>query len=332
VIHAPRFWWDDQPGALARLLAPLAWVWGKISSTRMQRRGQDVGAPVICVGNFVLGGAGKTPIAIEIAGRLSRIGQRPAILSRGYGGSGRTSPARVVLETSDPRRVGDEAVLLARTAPTYVGADRVASARMAIDDGATSIVMDDGLQNPALGKRLSLVVVDAEAGCGNRLCLPAGPLRAPLEEQWRLASAIILVGQGSKGEELAKQAEGRKIPVLRATLEPDEGALARISGSAVVAFAGIGRPSKFHDMLRRRGIQVVAERSFPDHHVYSARDIESLRRLAMAKRAILATTEKDAVKIPFTAGLEIIPVRALFTPPDSSALDVLLARALRTPN
>src|SRR4051812_1975988 len=177
MIRAPAFWWRA-PGWEARLLAPFAALYGAGAARRLAQPGERVAIPVICAGNFVVGGAGKTPFAIELARRLVARGERPAFLTRGYGGSlagpVAVTPAHAAAE------VGDEALLLAAHAPTVVARSRIGGARHAERDGASVIVMDDGLQNPSLAKDLSFALVDAEAGIGNGLVLPAGPLRAPL--------------------------------------------------------------------------------------------------------------------------------------------------------
>ena len=176
---APRFWARERPGLAARALAPLGALYGLATARRMARPGTRVDAPVICVGNYVVGGAGKTPTAIAVARLLQSAGERVAFLSRGYGGAPRAAPTRVDPQLHGALAVGDEPLLLARVAPCWVGADRVAAAREAIADGASALVLDDGLQNPALAKDYAIAVIDGEAGFGNGLCFPAGPLRAP---------------------------------------------------------------------------------------------------------------------------------------------------------
>lgn len=190
MISSPAFWWRE-PGAWARLLQPLGLLYGAVAAWRMGFRGERSRLPVLCVGNFVTGGAGKTPFAIELVRRLSAMGERPVFLTRGYGGA----LAGPILVAAGHRasEVGDEALLLARHAPTIVARARVAGARLAEATGATVIVMDDGFQNPSLAKDLSFIVVDATAGIGNGLCVPAGPLRAPLRAQWKLAQALVII-------------------------------------------------------------------------------------------------------------------------------------------
>jgi tetraacyldisaccharide 4'-kinase len=262
----------------------------------MRKPGARAGVPVICVGNFVVGGAGKTPTALALARMLIADGRRVAFLSRGYGGARRAAPVQVDLALHDAAAVGDEPLMLARVAPCWVGADRVASAERAIDAGADVLLLDDGLQNPALIKDLVFAVVDGQTGFGNGLCLPAGPLRAPLAVQAPLVGALVMVD----GDEAARRAIAVAVPgrpILAASLEPDALAAASLIGREVVAFAGIARPEKFYATLRRVGGQVVATRDFPDHHRFTPREIAALLEEAARRRAILATTEKDAVRL-----------------------------------
>ncbi len=282
----------------------------------MLKPGARAGVPVICVGNFVVGGAGKTPTALALARLLIADGRRVAVLSRGYGGVRRAEPVLVDLGRHDAAAVGDEPLLLARVAPCWVGADRVASARRAIDAGAEVLLLDDGLQNPALVKDLAFAVVDGQTGFGNGLCIPAGPLRAPLAVQAPLVGALVMVG----GDEAARRTISAAVPgrpVFAASLEPDALAAASLIGREVVAFAGIARPEKFYATLRRVGAQIVATRDFPDHHAFTPREIAALIEEAASRRAILATTEKDAARLGAKAARAVaaLPVTLRFEEP-----------------
>ncbi len=295
-MRAPGFWMARKPSLLARALQPIGWLYGQATARQMAGEGTRVGVPVICVGNFVAGGAGKTPVAIALARMLIDDGRSVAFLSRGYGGVKRVDPVQVDANVDDARAVGDEPLLLARIAPCFVGADRVRSARMAIEAGAGALVLDDGLQNPALAKDLAVAVVDGVTGFGNGLCVPAGPLRAPVAMQAPHASALVVIG----GDEAAISEIRRALPdkpLFPANLEPDALAAAPLIGREVVAFAGIARPEKFYATLRRVGAQIVATRNFPDHHIFSPREIEALTEEATRRGALLATTEKDRVRL-----------------------------------
>jgi tetraacyldisaccharide 4'-kinase len=282
----------------------------------MRQAGERAGAPTICVGNFVAGGAGKTPAAIALARMLAAGGRRVAFLSRGYGGAERVEPLLVDAEAHAAAEVGDEPLMLARVAQCWVGADRVRSARSAVEAGANVLLLDDGLQNPALVKDLAFGVVDGETGFGNGLCVPAGPLRAPVAAQLPLVRALIAVG----GEEatlarIAASAPGK--PLIRASLEPDALAAAPLIGREVVAFAGIARPQKFYATLRRVGAQIVMTRDFADHHPYTQREIEALIEEAGRRGAILATTEKDRIRLTARQARSVValPVTLRFEEP-----------------
>ena len=193
-VRAPRFWVKPRPTLLARLLQPIGFAYGRTTARRMREQGERAGAPTICVGNFVAGGAGKTPAALALARMLIGDGRRVAFLSRGYGGAERVEPLLVDPNAHNAAIVGDEPLLLARIAPCWVGTDRVRSARRAIEAGANALILDDGLQNPALVKDLAFAVVDGETGFGNGLCVPAGPLRAPVAAQLPFVRALIVLG------------------------------------------------------------------------------------------------------------------------------------------
>jgi tetraacyldisaccharide 4'-kinase len=284
-VRAPRYWFN-----------PAGWVYGQTTARRMRQSGEQVSAPTICVGNFVAGGAGKTPAALALARILIGEGRRVAFLSRGFGGAERVEPLLVDPNVHNAAIVGDEPLLLARLAPCWVGPDRARSARRAIEAGANALVLDDGLQNPGLAKDLAFAVVDGETGFGNGLCVPAGPLRAPLAAQLPLVRALIVLGaEDAAAARIAALAPGK--PLIRASLEPDALAAAPLIGREVVAFAGIARPEKFYATLRRVGAQIVMTRDFPDHHPYTPHEIEALIGEAGRRSALLATTEKDLVRL-----------------------------------
>jgi tetraacyldisaccharide 4'-kinase len=327
-MRAPAFWWKPTPDVVAHMLSPFGALYGAIASHRMGKAGARVGTPVICVGNFVAGGAGKTPTAIAIARELLRAGETPFFLSRGYGAQSAVAAPLVVdpsIHTS--LDVGDEPLLLARAAPTIVSADRVAGAREAVAKGASVIVMDDGLQNPSLAKDTRIAVVDGGVGVGNGLCIPAGPLRAPLAAQFAMIDALVIIGEGEAGARIESIANQRKTPVIRARLAPDADASARLRGQRVLAFAGIGRPEKFFATLESVGAKVVGTRSFPDHHPFSVDELSELSRQADANDAILVTTEKDQARIGASFATEVLPVT--LEPDDASLFAATIGPGIR---
>jgi tetraacyldisaccharide 4'-kinase len=281
------------------LQAPAA-LYGAVAARRMRRPGVRAARPVVCVGNFTVGGSGKTPAALAVAALLAEAGERPFFLTRGYGGR-HAGPLRVDPAVHAAGDVGDEPLLLARAHPTIVARDRPAGAALSVESGASVIVMDDGLQNPSLVKDLAIAVIDGAVGIGNGLCVPAGPLRAPLTAQWRHVHAVLAIGDGAPGATLAREAEGRGKQVLRGRLEPDPAAAARLRDKRVLAFAGIGRPEKFFATLEACDASIVRAQPFPDHYPYGSAEIRSLLDEAEAKSLDVITTEKDLVRI---AGLQ----------------------------
>jgi tetraacyldisaccharide 4'-kinase len=322
-MKAPAFWFAER-SALAQLLRPAGFVWGAVAARRMARGGLSADVPVVTVGNFVAGGAGKTPAAIAIARLLIEAGEAPAFVARGYGGSASRGIA-VRVQDQPASVVGDEPLLLARVAPTFVGADRAAASRAACETTKASVlVLDDGLQSRRVEPDLAVAVVDGASGTGNGLCIPAGPLRAPLREQLRHVHAVVIVGAGEPGEAVGALARTAGLPVFSARIAPTPEARA-LAGEKVVAFAGVGRPGKFFATLDEIGARIVARRGFADHHVYTAGEIESLRALAQRGNARLVTTEKDFARLPdaLRENVAPVPVRMTF---ETEFRDFLLAR------
>jgi tetraacyldisaccharide 4'-kinase len=331
-MRAPAFWWRP-PGLASALLAPFGAVYGAVAGARLQRRGESAGIPVICVGDPTLGGAGKTPAAIALAKLLLAAGERPCLITRGYGGRER-GPLLVDPAVHGADAVGDEALLLARTAPTVVAADRVAGARFATRMKPTVLVLDDGFQNPALAKDFSLLVIDGTSGIGNGCVFPAGPLRAPLAAQLAKAQALVCNGKGAAGEAVAALATKKGIPVFAAKIVPDRIAAEKLKGRQVLAFAGIGRPEKFFRTLADIGAKVAERRAFPDHHPYSSREAQELLASAKAGGLLLVTTEKDQARIARATELTALHAASVTLPimlefDDAAALMRQLSGVLR---
>lgn len=336
-LEPPSWWYGERPAERlkAALLAPAGAVYGLAGEARFaMARPYRPALPVICIGNFTLGGAGKTPLALEIA-RLARDwGCRPAFLSRGYGGR-IAGPHRVEMERDTAPDVGDEPLLLARAAPAFIARDRQAGARAIEESGADLIIMDDGFQNPALAKDLCLIAVDAGTGTGNGRVFPAGPLRAPLGAQMQRADVIVMIGEGELPARLATEAAKAGIPVMRAGLEASDDP-AWLQTAPAVAFCGIGRPAKFFTTLERLGARLAAAIPFPDHHVFTAEDATLLLDTAARAGATLVTTEKDWVRLTGAGGAlselkgkaRTLPVRLRVADDDQPQLTALLLRGL----
>ncbi len=296
-------------GGAARLLAPLSVLYTLAS--RLRRKWTQpwrAPIPIICIGNLTAGGAGKTPVALAIGTLLREQNKVVHFLSRGYGGQLK-GPTNVDLNVHTARDVGDEPLLLAEIAPTWIARDRVAGAKAAIADGAEIIVMDDGLQNPTLTKTLSFIVVDGGFGFGNDRVLPAGPLREPVADGLARADAVILIEPDTVGIAASLSTNAPETKIIRARIAPLLAA-ERFSGHKVVAFAGIGRPEKFFATLQSLGCTLVAQQGFPDHHNFSADEIMQLVEHAQMENAVPVTTTKDHARLTpeAKAMIETVPV------------------------
>lgn len=290
MFKTPQFWHCDS--LLSRFLKPLSWIYCWLAEWKeSHRKPYRVSVPVICVGNLVMGGAGKTPAVIAIVKILQEIGHQPHILSRGYGGYFR-DVARVDANKHTYLQVGDEPLLLSAHAPTWVGASRVATAQAAIEAGATILVMDDGLQNSRLMKDYSLIVIDCIQGLGNNLVFPAGPLREPLQKGLKRAQAVLFVGDKKN----FNKPEGLRTFNHQYTARLT--ATSSLKPQPVVAFAGIGYPEKFRHTLEEQGFLIKDFIDFADHHPYTIIDMQKLERLAHMHNVPLITTEKDYFRIP----------------------------------
>jgi tetraacyldisaccharide 4'-kinase len=291
---APDFWWE-KPGWKAGALLPLSLLYGAISAKRMSRMDRPtVSIPVICIGNFTVGGAGKTPAAIALARAAKKMGLKPGFLSRGYGGSIK-SATLVDPALHDSFKVGDEPLLLAREGMAVIARKRIEGARLLEKLGADLIIMDDGFQSAQLTIDLSLIVVDSNRSVGNGQVIPSGPLRVALPLQLKQTDMILKVGKGKEIAPLLRHASKIGKRFLLAEIKPHKHA--QLIGQKLVAFAGIGDPEKFYRTLRSLNLNVVETVSFPDHHMFSEVDANALLSSAREKGALLVTTAKDAVRL-----------------------------------
>lgn len=324
-MKAPAFWYHGGllNAFLGTALAPLGLLWAGMAERRYARiKSHHARVPVVCVGNLVAGGAGKTPVALSLAEYLPGLNY----LSRGYGGS-LAGPVLVDQRHHDFSQVGDEPLLLSEMAPCWVAKDRLAGAKAAMHGGASCLVMDDGFQNPLLAKSLSLLVVDGPVGFGNGRCIPAGPLREPIAKGLARADAVVILGEDRTGAEALVQAKAPGLPVLKARLETEMEAES-LRGEAVVAFAGIGRPNKFFDTLEAKGARLVAAYAFPDHHPYHPTEIGELLAEAETHAAALITTAKDFVRLPKHAQEQVGVLKVDVSWDDEAALLRVLAPVL----
>ena len=340
VPREPAWWYGAESQNVAACLQPVALLYGAAAAARMRiavpYRSK---LPVICAGNFTAGGTGKTPLALHLAERLKANGEKPVFLTRGYGGLAK-GPMWVHATRHSAIDAGDEAMLLLRSAPVMVSRDRRAGA-VAIEAArdASVIIMDDGLQNPSLAKDVTIAVVDAERRFGNGRVIPAGPLRAPLAFQMRLCHAIVLGGTGAAPASAAdfdkKLRETFTGPILHSRIEPRD-ATPWLRNANVVAYAGIGHPQRFFDLLERLGATLVDRQIFADHQRLTDENAKQLLARAGAANAVLVTTEKDLARLPDGNGplgnlkrtSRVLAVRSVFDAADQGLLDGLIYSAL----
>ncbi|WP_208440304.1 tetraacyldisaccharide 4'-kinase [Bartonella raoultii] len=292
-INTPRFWWKDK-SFLHILLAPISWGYGYFSRRRMARKPPIIDLPVLCIGNFTCGGAGKTPVVIAFAKIAKELGFVPGIVSRGYGGV--IKKVHLVNEKYDHARdVGDEALLLARHAPVAISANRYAAAKRLQQEGCNLILMDDGFQSRRLYMDYALLVVDTMRGFGNGAIFPAGPLRAPLKTQLSLTDSVLLIGHSKEYDQVAFLVTRTGKPLHYAhlkSLASDE-----VAGKSFLAFAGIGNPDKFFKSIKELSGHVVQTYSYPDHYFFTNADLKNLAQKAEIQNLWLATTAKDYTRI-----------------------------------
>jgi tetraacyldisaccharide 4'-kinase len=335
----PSWWYGPGGGWQTALLSPIGAIVGAIASRRLQNAKPYRSAlTVICVGNFTAGGSGKTPLALLLAKLVADDGREPWFLSRGYGGRLK-GPVRVDTALHSASDVGDEPLLLARAAPTVIARNRREGAETieALASKKAVIIMDDGLQNPVLAKDLSIAVVDARRGFGNGRVIPAGPLRAPLNLQMKLASLIVLTGQNSGIDAPVVQTlRGlTEAPIVSAQTRADDSA-AKFRGQRLVAFAGIANPDRFFSTLCLLGAEIIERRPFADHHVFSEAEARDLIEAGKRVRAVLVTTEKDLARLSGATGAcgmlrvrsEALAIRTVIEGNDLEVVHDLIRRAL----
>ena len=322
----PLNFWYTSANALdwrARFLAPLGALYGAMTAYRVRQAPTYVSPrPVICIGNLNAGGTGKTPTTIALAQMLVSMGHSPHIVSRGYGGS-LTGP-HAVNATDNASEVGDEPLLLAAFAPTWVSKDRALGIEAACKAGASHILMDDGFQNPSVKKDMAIVVVDAGKGFGNGLCLPAGPLREPVNEGLKRADFVLSIGTEAQQAQFAANTP-ISVPHLKGFLEPLQTGL-DFANMRCIAFAGIGHPEKFFNTLRDLGAQIIRAEGLADHQTLTPALMKRLSNDALLQDAQLVTTEKDAVRLPqsFRQHVVTVPVRLVLNK-DTELLAALTA-------
>jgi len=330
MMITPSFWYTPRglKDRLLRLvLLPFSFLYAWFARKRFDLYFPvPLEKPVICVGNLVAGGAGKTPTVMALADLLKDAGYNPHLLTRGFGGR-ESGPLQVSIGRDTAEDVGDEALLLTQKAPAWVASNRALGAQAAIESGASIVIMDDGFQNPVIYKDVSLIVIDGDVGFGNGAVLPAGPLREPLKAGLARADAIILIGE-DKTNAIDRIRAYRDLPILRARLEPDA-SNPDMKGRTVFAFAGIARPQKFRTTLEAAGAVVAGFGEFPDHYAYDDEDLQGIVQAARAGNAPLVTTAKDAVRLPANLRDQVLVFGVHLVFDDPGSVVPLIARCLQ---
>ena len=319
-MKAPLFW-NQKDSKLARFLSPLGFFYGWSVARRFKKaHPYQADIPVICVGNLSVGGTGKTPVCLALGNILQKQNIPFYFLNHGY--KSQKQGILVNLKRMTALETGDEAQLLAELAPTIVDKHRARGAQQAQKRGAKALIMDDGFQDPALIKTLSFLVVDGRTGFGNGRLIPAGPLREPIAKGLSRADAVIIAGTDDSDTEALIKKHDSDMPIFKGHFEPDEKTLSELRGQEVLAFAGIGKPDKFFDMLTGFGVPVAKAVPFPDHYFYTRFDIEQLLNEANGKP--LVTTAKDYVKIPQDMRSRITVINGSFIFDNPEEIETLL--------
>ena len=293
MLKAPRFWYKKNDTYISNTLYPFSLLFRfgtKLRNLVSRKRKTDL--PIICIGNIVVGGAGKTPVAIKLGSLLKRKGYKPHFVSKGYGGIETNNI--LIKEWHSAQSVGDESLLLSEVAPTWIGKDRNKSFALAKENGADCIIMDDGFQNPSLQKDFSIIVINGEQGFGNKRVIPSGPLRESISRGISRANLLIVIGEIA--EDVGRKIP-RTVPLIHAKFKISKDN--RIyKNQKVTAFAGIAYPEKFYNSLNEQGAILEKKISYPDHHIFDENDMLNLAENANLTKSVLVTTKKDFVRIP----------------------------------
>ena len=295
MLKAPKFWYIKKDTFLSRSLYPFSLIFRfgtKIRNFAYHPNKSIL--PTICIGNIVVGGAGKTPVALKIGKILIKAGYFPHFITRGYAGILKSS---TLVETwHSPKSVGDESLMLSEVAPTWIGINRNKSIKLALAKGGNCIIMDDGFQNPTIHKDLSIIVINSSQEFGNKRVMPAGPLRESIKRGLSRTHLIIIIGDLTQS---LKKIIPNNIPLIQASFNINNKNKI-FKGQKITAFAGIAYPEKFFTSLKEQGAKIVKKITYPDHHIYDENDLLSLAETANKTQSILVSTQKDYVRIPKT--------------------------------
>ena len=292
-ISYPKFWNKKNnffDKIIILILLPFSFLFFLISRIgNFLRKKDSVGVPIICVGNLVTGGSGKTPIVLFLSNLFKK--KNVHIITRGYGGNLK-GPIKVDKKLHNLSEVGDEALLLAKENIVWVSKNKYEGVFAATLNGAELIILDDGLQNNSIKKDFNIIVVDGDFGFGNGLMLPAGPLRENVNSGIKKADLLILLDNDT--HDIKTKLKG-KINIIegKSIIKDYE----KLKNKKLIAFTGIGRPEKFLNSLKKRNLNIIRFYPFPDHYLYREKDLKKLIKHAKEKGAVLVTTLKDKERI-----------------------------------
>jgi tetraacyldisaccharide 4'-kinase len=294
IDETPPFWWRGA-GWQAWALSPASLLYGWLAARRLRGRGRlSFELPVIRLASLAIGSAGCTEAAIALAAAARRLGMRPGIAASGPSGA-YASPHMVARDGDLPKHVGDEALLLARAAPTALCADRVAAARALAAEGVDLVIVANGEAAERLRADFTLAVIEASRGVGNGYVTPAGPVRAPLVDQLRHASALLKIGRGDAADRVVRMAARAGRPLHEAAIRPRRGT--DLSGRRWLAFAGVADPAQFFDMVRAARGEIEIARTFAGGHIYAEDELHDLAEAAEAGGLSVVTTTRDAERL-----------------------------------
>ena len=293
MLKAPKFWYKKKNTFYSSTLYPLSLIFRfgtKLRNILSIKKNAPI--PIICIGNIVVGGAGKTPVSLKIGQLLIKAGYKPHFISKGY--SGLIKESTLVESWHSASSVGDESILLSEIASTWIGKNRVKSSILAKNDGADCLIMDDGFQNPSIEKDFSIIVINSEQKFGNNKVMPSGPLRESIKNGLSRTNLVIIIGEITQD---LRDTIPSHIPVFSANFNiKKENEI--FKGKNIIAFAGIAYPEKFFKSLKEKGAKILKEITYPDHHIYNENDLLSLAEIANKNKSILVSTRKDFVRIP----------------------------------
>ncbi len=290
MLKTPKFW--TKKNLISYTLLPFSWLYlAGFLLVRFFTKTTKISKPIICVGNVIAGGSGKTPVAIAIGKIMHEMMVDFAFLSRGYMNDGSSFLLINKGDVFKASQVGDEPLLLAETASTFVTTSKILGAKqLESNNKFQAIILDDGMQNNALHRDYTIMVVDGKIGFGNGFLIPAGPMRESLNMALKKTDLIVVVGNADQN--LLQKLSDKKI--AKAKIIPIN--INEFIGKKIIAFCGLAYPQKFFSLLKENGVELIEEISFPDHYPYKESDLESMCKISEKENLRIVTTKKDWIK------------------------------------